>query len=178
MQLHKPLMTIDSKFTMKGGDSEMKKLIPILLVALLLAVGLALPGAGLANADDNDNGPRTPGFWKNHSESGLLSYHSTWDEKAAGDEKFLATGLSYVDVLHTPPSRGQAYFILARQYIAAELNVANGSPISQEVSDTLLEAQALLIQYGGDCSIPKSEKMLAIQLAQTLDDYNNGLLTP
>jgi hypothetical protein len=38
------------KFTMKGGDREMKKLIPILIVALLLAVGLALPAAGPADA--------------------------------------------------------------------------------------------------------------------------------
>jgi hypothetical protein len=35
---------------MKGGDREMKKLISILLVVLLLAVGLALPAAGPADA--------------------------------------------------------------------------------------------------------------------------------
>ena len=50
MLLHKPLMTKGKEFTMKGGDREMKKIIPIILVALLLAVGLALPAVGPAGA--------------------------------------------------------------------------------------------------------------------------------
>jgi hypothetical protein len=154
----------------------MKKLIPILLVALLLVVGLALPASGSANAND-DIGPYTPGLWKTHSQYGPAPYHSTWDGKDGGDAPFFGTGYTYYEVLHMP-SKGRVYFVLAHQYIATELNMMNGSPVTQEVVDTSLEAQALLVQYQGDFLIPKSEKMLVIQLSEILDDYNNGLLTP
>ena len=156
----------------------MKKRIPILLVALLLAVGLALPAAGIADAD-NDNGPYTPGMWKTHSQYGPAPYHCTWDGKDGGDAPFFGTGFSYYEVLHIPP-KGQAYFILAHQYIAAELNMLNGASMSLDVLDAWEEAGELLVKYEAKVSIPKKgeDRALAIQLYELLDDYNNGLIGP
>jgi hypothetical protein len=42
------------------------------------------------------------------------------------------------------------------------------------------QAEALLIQYQDDLSIPKkgADRALAIELYELLDDYNNGLIGP
>ena len=55
----------------------------------------------------------TPGFWKNHSQ--LIT------------EDTLLCEETWIDILNTPPRRGNAFYILAHQWIAAELNVADGA---------------------------------------------------
>jgi len=62
MPLHKPLMIKSKKFTMKGGDREMKKvLIGVLLVVFALTLTTALTttvAADSSNAFEPDTGNR------------------------------------------------------------------------------------------------------------------------
>jgi hypothetical protein len=73
---------------------------------------------------------------------------------------------------------GNAYYILAHQYMAAMLNVANGADPTT-IMQTLADAGTLLDTYSSARSIPRNDpnRVLAIQWADTLDDFNNGVLT-
>jgi hypothetical protein len=88
--------------------------------------------------------------------------------------------MSYYDVLWTAPKGGNAYFILAHQYIAAELNKLSGASVPPDVLEALDQAKGLLVKYQGDLEIPKksSDHQQAIELAELLDDYNNGYIGP
>jgi len=77
----------------------------------------------------------TQGYWKNHFEN--------WPEELQ-DENFC--GDSYLDILETPSSNGDAYYILAHQYIAYLLNIANGATASGETLNQLEECAASI--YG------------------------------
>jgi hypothetical protein len=123
----------------------------------------------------------TQGYWKTHSEYGPAPYDDTWAMLPDGaDTPFFGTGLSYYEVLWTVPKGGNAYFILAHQYIAAELNALNGAYVPSEVQSAMDQAEALLVGYEDKLSIPKKggDRALAIQLYELLDDYNNGLIGP
>ena len=123
---------------------------------------------------------RTLGYWKTRTTLGPAPYDDTWDSKTGGDAEFLGTGASYYEVLWTPPQGGNAFFILAHQYIAAEMNMLAGATMPSEVSSAHSAAKDLLTTYQGSMEIPKktADRDLAISLADTLDDYNNGLIGP
>src|SRR5207249_9209038 len=79
------------------------------------------------------------------------------------------------------PKRSNDSLILARQLIAAKLNIANGSdpaPITQVISD----ADAVLAPFAG--KLPYHVRPSSVQgrmmmaLGKLLDSYNNGRLTP
>lgn len=116
--------------------------------------------------------PLSQGFWKNHP--------GEWPEEslALGDETYAQDEL--LDLLRRPV-KGDASLILAKQLIAAKLNVANGSDPGS-VAATIADADALLAALDGKLPYrvrPRSslgENMTA--LAAILDDYNNRLLTP
>ena len=123
----------------------------------------------------------TQGYWKTHSEYGPAPYDDTWAMLSNGaDTPFFGTGSSYYEILWMAPKGGNAYLILAHQYIAAELNQLNGAYVPPEVQDAMDQAEALLIEYEGKLSIPKrgGDRALAIELYGLLDDYNNGLIGP
>lgn len=123
----------------------------------------------------------TPGYWKTHSEYGPAPYDDTWALLPVGaDTPFFGTGKSYYQVLWTSASGGNAYIILAHAYIAAQLNVLNEAAIPADVLSAWNQATGLLTAYEGTMNIPKqsADRALAISLAATLDDYNNGLLGP
>jgi hypothetical protein len=79
------------------------------------------------------------------------------------------------------PGGGDASMILAVQLIAAKLNIANGSDPAP-VSSTITHADSLLGMFNGKLpykvkpSSPTGQMM--VNDAKTLDNYNNGLLTP
>jgi hypothetical protein len=79
------------------------------------------------------------------------------------------------------PGGGDASVILAVQLIAAKLNIANGSDPTP-VSGTITHADSLLSGFSGKLpynvkpSSPTGQMM--VNDANTLDNYNNGLLTP
>ena len=123
----------------------------------------------------------TQGYWKTHSEYGPAPYDDTWAKLPNGaDTLFFGTGLTYYEVLWTVPKGGNAYFILAHQYIAAELNRLNGAYAPPEVQEAMEAAADLLKKYEDDAYIPKKspDRAYAIQLYELLDDYNNGYIGP
>ena len=116
--------------------------------------------------------PLSQGFWKTHPKAWPVS------SLVLGDETYSKAEL--LQLLRTP-TKGDASLILARQLIAAKLNIANGSdpaPVAQAIAD----ADALLAPFAGKLPYhvrPSSDtgrKMTA--LAHHLDKYNNGRLTP
>jgi hypothetical protein len=121
----------------------------------------------------------TPGYWKTHSAFGPAPYDATWALLGEGTT-FFFSGQSYYDVLWTAP-RGNPYYILAHAYIAAKLNQLNGADFSaaQPAFDAAtalfsnpLNTPAAVGKLKGDA------KNQWIDLATTLDDYNNGLTGP
>ena len=112
----------------------------------------------------------TIGYWQNHPEA--------WPTTNPG----FFSDVDAMELLWAPPRGGNAYIILAKQYIGAALNVGNGTSIPGDVFDAWLDAQDLLLNYESDGDIDKKDepedRAEAIYLAGILDDYNNGLLGP
>lgn len=119
----------------------------------------------------------TQGYWKTHSAYGPAPYDGTWTLLDDGeDTPFYASGLSYYQVLHTPP-RGDAYFILAHQYIAATLNQLGGADTSA-IDSELADAHDFFDAHAPGESLSREASSSAKDLAETLDDYNNGRIGP
>lgn len=123
----------------------------------------------------------TPGYWKTHSEYGHAPYDDTWALMPDGaDTPFFLSGKSCYQVLWTSPS-GNAYYILAHQYIAALLNQLNGADIT--AIQTELAASSVLFSTYTPLQISKLKgtsklRMQFVSLSVTLDNYNNGLIGP
>ena len=123
----------------------------------------------------------TPGYWKTHSSYGPAPYDDTWALLPNGaDTPFFLSGQSYYEVLWTS-SRGNAYYILASAYIAAQLNQLNGADFTA-AQDVFDEATVLFETY-----MPKDIAKLKgnkpprgefLRLAEILDQYNNGYIGP
>jgi len=110
----------------------------------------------------------TQGYWKNHPEA--------WPV-----EEIMIGGVTYtkaeaITILETPP-KGDATYILAHQLIAAKLNILKGADPSA-VETTITEADDWLSAnpLGSNPSDPNRAQGIA--LAETLDEYNNGLIGP
>ena len=120
--------------------------------------------------------PLTQGFWKNHP--------NIWPVTSLtlGCQNY--TQVELLAILNTAIGKGSgadASLILADQLIAAKLNIANGSDPTP-ISATITAADAVLCTFVGKLPYhvrPSSivgQQMTA--LAATLNQYNNGLLTP
>jgi hypothetical protein len=125
----------------------------------------------------------TPGYWKTHSEFGPAPYDDNWAQLPNGANTiFFLSGQTYYEVLWTP-ARGIGYYILASQYIAAQLNFLNGADPSAAQA-AFNEATELFNTYTPDevaDARGKNGKALRdqfIELAKMLDEYNNGLTGP
>lgn len=123
----------------------------------------------------------TYGYWKTHSEYGPASKPDpTWDILGGPDTPFFLSGQSYYEVLNTKV-KGNAYYILAHQYIAAELNMLTGADFS-DAYDAFMAAKTLFETYTpaeigamkGNDPIRKDFE----NYATILDDYNNGIIGP
>ncbi len=121
--------------------------------------------------------PLTPGYWKTHSRYGPAPYDDTWAE-IGEDTMFFLSNQSYYEVLWTEPRGGNAYYILAHAYIAAELNLVNGVNMPPAVQSAFDEATNLFCDYSpsdvGAWRGEQGERALFINLAEILDDFNNG----
>ena len=129
----------------------------------------------------------TPGYWKTHSQKGPAPYDDTWallDATLQEGKIFFLSGQSYYQVLWTPPQGGNAYYILAHAYIAAELNFLNKADKTSEVQAAFDAATGLFnANTPADVAAAKGKAGNAlraqfIQLAGILDAYNNGLTGP
>jgi len=125
----------------------------------------------------------TQGYWKTHSRKGPAPYDDTWAQLGPQqeDKPFFLSGKSYYQVLWTPPA-GNAYYILAVQYIATSLNVLNGATMPAEVQSAWNEATTLFAawtpaQVGAQKGTQQPRKRM-LELAGLLDMYNNGLIGP
>lgn len=112
----------------------------------------------------------TQGYWKNHN-----SNRKNPNQQIAWPipETTLLCGKTWLEILETPP-RGDPWYILAHQWIAARLNAANGASTTADVDDALAAGGALLAA----CAIDPADTQAAIAYSETLDDYNNGVIGP
>jgi hypothetical protein len=109
---------------------------------------------------------RTIGYWKNHNAeatrpSQAIAWPISEDTTLCG-----RTWLQWLSVR----THGNAWVILVRQWIGAQLNVAAGASAPADVADAIAEAGTLL----DACSIDAEQRDDAIALAELLDAYNNG----
>ncbi|UCD56950.1 MAG: putative metal-binding motif-containing protein [Candidatus Hydrogenedentota bacterium] len=115
--------------------------------------------------------PSGHGFWKSHRDAWPV------DSLKLGGETYTKNELLAIFKM---PVRGDASRTLARQLIAAKLNIADGSD-PEPASDTIASADSLLGEFAGKLpynirpSAPAGRLM--IHDAQVLNTYNNGWLT-
>ncbi len=124
----------------------------------------------------------TQGYWKTHSEFGKAPYDDNWANLQSGaSTPFFLSGQTYYQVFWTPPAGGNVYYILAHQWIAAELNVLNGASIPADVLAAWTDAKVKFFavytpkQAAGLKGAAKSKWQ---GIASLLDGYNNGLTGP
>lgn len=115
----------------------------------------------------------TQGYWKTHSTYGPAPYDPAWSQ-IGEDTPFFLSGASWYKVLWTKPSKGNVYYQLAHQFIAAYLNKLNGADTAA-INNALATAEQLLMTYAPSSLIPKTQ---FTSLAFTLDQYNNGYTGP
>ena len=149
----------------------------IVFIGLALGLALTLVLASGVLAQDNNNEvvvqgcPHGQGYWANHPD--------TWTVTS------LMMGVQFYSqaelLVFLPGGGGDASTILAVQLASTKLNIAAGADASQ-ISATMLQADALLAQFGGKLpynvapSAPEGQAM--ISLAGLLDLYNNGQMSP
>ena len=132
----------------------------------------------------------TQGYWKTHSEFGPAPEDEDWyligdadgDGNSEGpNETFFLSGQTWYDVFWTKPG-GNAYYTLAKQYMAAVLNIANGADSPANVDTAIAQAETLFETYTpaqiGALKGSKPPRPQFISLAGTLGSYNEGLIGP
>jgi RNA polymerase sigma-70 factor (ECF subfamily) len=124
------------------------------------------------NACDN-RCPLGPGFWKNNP--------SVWPVNSLTLGTITYTENQLLAILSTPIGTGKmdASLLLADELIAAKLDLLNGSTACP-IGSTIAAADSLIFNLPIPLKISpsSSEGQQMIALAATLDNYNNGLLTP
>ncbi len=110
---------------------------------------------------------RTQGYWGNKPDV-------VWPAPYQRTAMFFSSGLTWQQILDAPPAGGNAYLILAHQYIAAVLNRASGASAPSSLQTVINNATAwfgsgtTLTTCGGPaCATQKN-------WAAILDTYNNG----
>jgi len=134
-----------------------------LIIFIVLAMVLALCATPIY--------AHTPGYWKNHTD--------VWTDVAIDDEFINGPdGFTWLDALGTPP-KGDYFYILARAYAAAYLNISGGGWGDIEgtpAGDAVEEAGELLEQYGpGEYTKGSEQLELAMFYAGMLDNWNNDI---
>jgi hypothetical protein len=110
----------------------------------------------------------TQGYYKNKGVSLLPS------------GTFYASGQSYLGVLQTPPKGGNAYYILAHQYIAATLNAKSAS-VPANVQAAITQGTTYFGTSGITPSAPYTATYTKDKLtgwADLLTSYNEGQIGP
>jgi len=126
---------------------------------------------------------KTQGYWKTHSIYGPASrVDPTWDllQPAGPDSPFFASGQTWYEVLQIEP-KGSPYYILAHQYIAAELNLLAGASTYKNVNNAqlmnALGTAGALLNVRPE-SVGKRGGQAYIDIAFLLARYNEGLIGP
>jgi hypothetical protein len=121
----------------------------------------------------------TLGYWKTHSTYGPASKPDpTWNLVGGPDAAFFSSGMSWYQLFSTSSAGGNAYVILAHQYMAAMLNQLDGAASTPAVDAALAWANTFFATYTPSSSLTKAVRGQAIAAADVLDDYNNGDIGP
>ncbi len=115
--------------------------------------------------------PHSQGYWKNHNK-----YAKNPSQKIPWpiSEDTNLCGKTWLNILKTPAG-GDAFYILAYQYIAARLNLANGGPTSPTLLAKVAEAGDLLNQCK-KMKYPSADRTKAVNLGSYLEKYNTNKL--
>ena len=123
----------------------------------------------------------TQGYWKTHSHSGPAGpYDDGWQNVGPNEEAtlFFNTNITWFNVWWTPPA-GNAFYNLAHQYMAAKLNVMNGTSSTTAVDAAIAGAEALFNSLApGSVTLTTAQKTQAKAWAATLESYNKGSVGP
>lgn len=131
----------------------------------------------------------TQGYWKTHviyapKPKFERKRDPNWDQiDGAGllneAAPFYQSGMSYIQVMWTPPKGGNNYYKLAHQFIAAQLNVLSGAS-DADVADTLAAATAMFEAHPNpnDTFWSKKGSAAANTLAGILASFNEGAIGP
>jgi hypothetical protein len=119
----------------------------------------------------------TQGYWKTHSKYGPAPYDATW-ALIGEDTAFFSSGQTWYEAINASSAGGNAYYILAQQYIAAKLNLAGGTSSTPAVNAALAGAEAFFAAYTPSSTLSKAVRAQAIAYAGTLADYNEGGIGP
>ena len=116
----------------------------------------------------------TQGYWKTHTGEGGAEFDEGWLEigELGPDEEFAGSGLTWLQVFNTAP-KGDAWYQLAHQWMAARLNILQYAPDSS-VEDIMDAGYDWLVANAGTVSKDKTARMWAT----VLTGYNEGLLGP
>jgi hypothetical protein len=120
------------------------------------------------------------GYWKTHNfYEDKAPKNQPWPLLEYGQstktEDIALCNMTYLEILHTPPAGGVKWYILAHQYIAAILNIANGASTTPDL-ESALDSASLLLEDNCDKNISDSTQISV--LAALIDDYNNGITGP
>jgi hypothetical protein len=107
------------------------------------------------------------GYWKNHPEAWPVEEIEIGGQTIDKEEA--------IEILETPPE-GDARIILKHQLIAAKLNILKGAD-GIDVEDTIEDADKWLEKFEGK-ELKDKDRQEGIDLSETLDDYNNGVIGP
>lgn len=119
----------------------------------------------------------TQGYWKTHSKYGPAPYDDTW-AMIGEDTKFFLINQTYYQVMWTSPIGGNAYYILAHQYIAAKLNIYNGAWSPSAVDNAIAWAETFFNTYKPADKLSKTVRDNAIYYAGVLAKFNEGYIGP
>ena len=121
----------------------------------------------------------TQGYWKTHSQRGPAPYDDGWKAIGPAEENttFFFSGKTWYQVFWTAP-QGNPYYILAHQYMAAKLNIANGASTTTAITGAISWAETFFKTYTPTSTLSKSVANDAKKYASILDSYNNGYTGP
>lgn len=141
-------------------------------------IGSAECSVGVNVPDCGTGCTLTQGYWKTHSVKGpAKKTDPAWDLVGGPNATFYLSGKTWYQVFWTAPA-GNAYYILAHQFMAARLNVLSGASTTAEVDASLAYAQTFFTTYTPTSKLSSTVRNLALKNAGTLDNYNNGAIGP
>jgi hypothetical protein len=126
----------------------------------------------------------TQGYWKTHSKYGPAPSDPAWNNvtPSGPDTTFFLSGQTWYQVFKTSAATGNAYYILAYQYMAARLNILDGASSTAAVNAALAWATTFFSTYTpaqiGALSSDSALRATAISTASTLNSYNTGATGP
>lgn len=125
----------------------------------------------------------TQGYWSTHSNSGPAPYDDNWANLGILEELtiFYMSDQTWYQVFNTP-IKGNSYYQLAHQYMAAELNILNGASTTPAIDTAITSAENLFNTYTptqiGKMKGNNPIRAEFISLAETLGSYNEGTIGP